>query len=164
MRILTYALMGMSHVLAEQQESCLALALNGGGNKGAYQAGVMWGWNHYGNPEDFQWDVVSGISGGAINTGAMSPWAKEDGVAMTEWISDQWVNLTTPDIWVLWPGGLREGLTTAPSLVDASPMVRFLQGKLEEFDLEVKRHAMVGTVDINTGEYISYRLEDAPKD
>ena len=45
---------------------------------------------HEGNPDDFQWDVVSGISGGAINTCAMAFWTKEDGLAMSEWLSDTW--------------------------------------------------------------------------
>ena len=72
------------------QETCLALALNGGGSKGAYQAGAIYGFMHEGNPDDFQWDVVSGISGGAINTCAMAFWTKEDGLAMSEWLSDTW--------------------------------------------------------------------------
>jgi len=121
----------------------------------------MWGWNHYGNPEDFYWDVVSGISGGAINTGAVSVWDKKDGYEMSEWLSDKWVNLTNPDVWTFWPGGLIEGLTTAPSLLDSTPLVNFLNEILGEFD-GVKRHTIVGTVDANTGDYITYRLEDAP--
>ena len=76
--------------VAGSQETCLALALNGGGSKGAYQAGVIYGWMHEGNPDDFQWDVVSGISGGAINTCAMAVWDKVDGLAMSEWLSDEW--------------------------------------------------------------------------
>ena len=138
----------------------MALALNGGGSKGAYQAGVMWGWMHYGNPDDFQWDVVSGISGGAINTGAMSVWAKEDGLAMSEWVSDKWVNLTTPEIWKFWPGGITEGLTTAPSLVDSTPLLEFMTSKLEPFG-KIARYAMIGTVDANTGDYISWRLDES---
>ena len=43
---------------------------------------------HYGNPDDFQWDVVTGISAGAINTGALSIWAPEEGLKMSEWVSD----------------------------------------------------------------------------
>ena len=66
---------------------CYALGLNGGGSKGSYQAGVMWGWTHYGNPDDFQWDVVTGISAGAINTGAISMFAPDDALAMSEWVS-----------------------------------------------------------------------------
>ena len=34
-------------------KKCRALALSGGANHGAWEAGVMWGLLHYGNPEDF---------------------------------------------------------------------------------------------------------------
>jgi len=52
-------------------EYCRALALSGGGNNGAWETGILWGLMHYGNPEDFQWDVVSGVSAGAINSSAV---------------------------------------------------------------------------------------------
>ena len=104
------------------QDSCLALALNGGGSKGAYQAGVIYGWMHEGNPDDFQWDVVTGISGGAINTGALSMWAKEDGLAMSEWLSDTWAILHTSDVYVEWPGGLIWGLLEKSSIFDNRPL------------------------------------------
>ena len=60
--------------LTQAQERCYALSLEGGGAKGAYEAGVIWGMMHYGNPDDFQWKVVTGISAGAVNTGAVSVW------------------------------------------------------------------------------------------
>ena len=41
---------------------CRALVLSGGSNNGAWEAGVIWGLTHYGNPADFAWDTVSGIS------------------------------------------------------------------------------------------------------
>lgn len=31
----------------------MALALEGGGAKGSYEAGVIWGFMHGGNPDDF---------------------------------------------------------------------------------------------------------------
>lgn len=31
----------------------MALALEGGGAKGAYEAGVIWGLMHHGNPDEF---------------------------------------------------------------------------------------------------------------
>ena len=46
---------------------CKALVLSGGSNNGAWEIGVLWGLVHYGDPTDFYWDVVSGISAGAIN-------------------------------------------------------------------------------------------------
>ena len=32
------------------QQTCHALALSGGGTNGAFEAGVIWGLMHYGNP------------------------------------------------------------------------------------------------------------------
>lgn len=69
---------------------CRALALSGGANYGAWEAGVLWGLLHYGNPEDYAWNVVTGVSAGAINTGATAVFATGDELAMTEMISDTW--------------------------------------------------------------------------
>jgi predicted acylesterase/phospholipase RssA len=67
---------------------CRALVLSGGSNNGAWEVGVIWGLTHYGNPEDYYWDVVTGISAGAINTAGTAGWAPEDVVEMTEYLSD----------------------------------------------------------------------------
>jgi predicted acylesterase/phospholipase RssA len=45
---------------------------------------------HYGNPSDFTWNVVTGVSAGAINTGAVVVFAPGDEVAMTEFLSLSW--------------------------------------------------------------------------
>ena len=73
---------------------------------------------HYGNPEDFQWDVVTGISAGSINAFAMAVWDKADGLAMSEWFTGMWQNLKTGNIYKLWPGGLIAGLTVESALFD----------------------------------------------
>ena len=74
---------------------CRALALSGGANYGAWEAGIMWGLTHYGDPKDFAWDVVTGVSAGAINTAAISMFAVGDEVKMTEFLSDTWASATT---------------------------------------------------------------------
>merc|ERR1712060_38311 len=150
---------------AGSQETCLALALNGGGAKGAYQAGAIYGFMHEGNPADFEWDVVTGISGGAINTGAMAVWAPEDGLEMSEWLSSEWNNeLRTHDVWKLWPGGVKAGLTTEPSLLDDTPLVDFLTGILGNFTEGVKRYSMSGTVDAKNADYHVFHLDEIPRD
>jgi len=63
---------------------CRALALSGGGSNGAWEAGVMWGLTHYGNPEDYYWDVLSGISAGSFNSVSVAGFAPEDSIEMTE--------------------------------------------------------------------------------
>ena len=53
---------------------CRALVLSGGSNNGAWEAGVMWGLLHYGDPADFAWNNISGVSAGAINTCFTAVW------------------------------------------------------------------------------------------
>lgn len=87
-----------------------------------------------------------------MNAGAMAVWAKEDGLAMSEWMSDMWNGLHTHDVWKMWPGGPAAGLHK-PSLVDDTPLVDYLTDLYKGFPEGVKRHAMVGTVNANNAEY-----------
>jgi len=86
------ALMGLA-VSAQQEGNCKALVLSGGGANGAWEVGVLWGLLHYGNPDDFAYDWISGISAGSINTAALSGWAKGTEKEATEWLSYTWANL-----------------------------------------------------------------------
>jgi len=61
--------------------------LSGGGANGTWEIGVLWGLLHYGNPEDFAYDWISGISAGAINVAALSGWSKGNEKNATEWAS-----------------------------------------------------------------------------
>ncbi len=84
----------LSHFATQTQAVCRALALSGGGNIGSYEAGVIYGLNHFKDTTDFAWDVVSGVSAGAINSFAISLWPKEQGVQMSEWLVKLWGSLT----------------------------------------------------------------------
>ena len=59
-------------------DHCYALAMSGGGSNGSWEAGVLWGLHHYGNFEDYQWQVVTGVSAGSINTSAVSMFKPDD--------------------------------------------------------------------------------------
>ena len=57
-------------------EKCTALAMSGGGSKGAYEAGGLWGLyfsDVNATSDKYAYDVMSGVSAGALNTalGAM---------------------------------------------------------------------------------------------
>ena len=56
----------------------------------------------YGNPKDFQWDVVSGISIGCVNSAGIALWDKGKEVEMAQWLSDTWDGLQTTDIYKSW--------------------------------------------------------------
>ena len=109
----------MAH--ASTDGKCRALVLSGGSNNGAWEAGVIWGLVHYGNPEDFTWDVVSGISAGAINTGGIATWPTGTEVEMTEWLSGKWAGLVNSDVWVLRKENPIKWLFDEPSIFDDSP-------------------------------------------
>lgn len=161
--IIAAASVAVNEAMAGTQDTCLALALNGGGSKGAYQAGVIYGWMHEGNPEDFQWDVVSGISGGAINACAMAVWAKEDGLAMSEWLSDEWIALRTHTVWKWWKEGPL-AIELKSSIMNDTPLLEFLADTFSGFPEGVKRYSMIGSVDANTADYESWRLDEIPAD
>jgi predicted acylesterase/phospholipase RssA len=47
---------------------CRVLALRGGGVHGAYEVGVLKGFTEFLDPIDINYDYISGVSIGAINT------------------------------------------------------------------------------------------------
>lgn len=50
--------------------------MGGGGSKGAWESGVLWGLYYAakedGNKHKYQYDVVSGVSTGSVNSGEIS--------------------------------------------------------------------------------------------
>jgi predicted acylesterase/phospholipase RssA len=62
--------------------------MSGGGSFGAYEAGVLWGLvKNAEDPIDFEYDVVSGVSAGSINSLMVSLWPIGEEMQMVEWLS-----------------------------------------------------------------------------
>ena len=60
-------------------KSCRALAMSGGGSKGSYEAGVLYGLvNNDPDKSKYAYDVVTGVSAGSINSIAVSLFAPGD--------------------------------------------------------------------------------------
>lgn len=78
---------------------CRAAAFAGGGSRGAYEAGVVYGFNHGKNPSDFAWDVVTGVSAGALNSAGISLWEPSKGKEMSEWLEQVWLSLSTDQVY-----------------------------------------------------------------
>lgn len=116
--------------LCQAADKCNALVLSGGGSNGAWEAGVLWGLLHNGNPADYEWDHITGISAGSINTAGLVGWTKGDELAATEWLKEFWANIKTRDWWIEYPEGMMEALTERPSLLDTSPFIPWLTSVL----------------------------------
>lgn len=95
---------------AADTKVCRALVMSGGANKGAYEAGVLHGLSHLLPGEEAFYDVVSGVSAGALNAAAVAMWPKEAGKDMSEWLISFWKTITTDMIYQEWPGGFEQGI------------------------------------------------------
>lgn len=144
---------------------CKALAMSGGGSNGAWEAGVLWGFAHYGNPEDFYYDVVTGISAGSINTAGIAGFAPEEVIEASEFLSDTFTKINNPQIWAYWPNitpvagegikwelGLAGFLTEQGALNDA-PALETLREILAAFPEGYKRTVVLGAADVDNGAY-----------
>ena len=73
------------------KDECLALAMSGGGSKGAYEAGAMWGMFYAAEDKSrFYYDVVTGVSAGAINSAASAVWAPDQQEQLVQDLSERW--------------------------------------------------------------------------
>jgi NTE family protein len=136
------------------EKTCTALVLSGGGSNGAWEAGVFWGLLHYGDPADYRYDVLAGVSAGSINAGSLSNWEIGDELAASEWLSESWDSMTTSNVYIEWPGGYSAALWK-PSAFDTSVGLAYLTDRMKEFD-GFKRKVSLATTDINTGECLTF--------
>lgn len=101
-------LLAVSSTMAAGPDVCLGLVMEGGGDKGAYEAGVLRGFATHLPSQDVQYDVVSGISVGALNSAFVSRYPIGQENKLTEDMVGLWLNIKEEEIFVNWPGGLVE--------------------------------------------------------
>ena len=132
------------------------MVLSGGGNNGAWEAGVLYGLIYNASdPADYQYDVVTGVSAGAINTIALAGWELGKEKEMASWLCDLWSNLKTSDVWQDWTLGKLGGLSIKQGVVDNSPLLAFLRNVISEFE-SFERRVTLAAVDVSTGKYTEF--------
>ena len=108
----------------EDKKQCYALAMSGGGTKGAFEAGALWGM--YYATEDkstMAYDVSTGVSAGAINTGGLALFAPGDEDNMLKALSDEWASLKTDNLYRNWsPLGPVSGIMSHTGILDTYPL------------------------------------------
>jgi predicted acylesterase/phospholipase RssA len=141
---------------AEAAKSCRALAMSGGGSKGSYEIGGLWGLvKNDPNPEKYAWDVVTGVSAGSLNTAIVTGFAPGDENKMVEYASELFQNTDSPDAYKMWPwGGIIRGITDKSGFLDNSPAYSLVTRIVNELGT-CKRKFAVSSVDVNTGTYVA---------
>ena len=143
-------------------KTCKALVLSGGAVNGAWEAGVLWGLTHYGDETDYRYDVVTGVSAGAINGAALSFWPVGQEKDATEYISDVWKNLTNDSIYESGPAHWISAFWTT-SVYDTEPGKKFLKEIFDSFG-SFKRKFSISAVDVNNGEIYTATESTVPFD
>ena len=129
--------------------------MSGGGNNGAWEAGVLYGLVNTGNASDYAYDVVTGVSVGAINTLALAGFEIGKEAEMVQFVSDLWLNLNTSDVWKDWKLGKISGITIMGGAVDNSPLRTFLRQVVQQFPGYGRRVTM-GSVEVGSGTYTEF--------
>ena len=74
---------------------------------------------------------------------------------MSEWLVDTWLSLTDDKVYVNWPNGFLQGLTTESGVFDNTPLLNLLTSFFNQFG-SLKRKTVVASADVNTGEYVTF--------
>jgi hypothetical protein len=167
MKFTTQLIAAVATLAAQVQAEglCHALAMSGGGSNGAWEAGMLWGFAHSANPSDFYYDVMTGISAGAINTAGLAGFAPEEVIAAADFLSDTWNSLSNDQIWayqpnippvkgegIKWELGLNGFLNYAGALND-DPALATLDRILSAFPEGYKKSIVIEAADVNKGEW-----------
>lgn len=135
-------------------KKCRALALSGGGDKGAYEAAVYVGLVNNLPAEDIAYDVVTGVSAGSLNTLGLSPFEPHDVTAASDFLFALWSSIPQNNAFGMWPGGILQGIFFKGGILDLSPGIKWVS---EQYgDKTVKRKVSFATTDANSADYIVY--------
>jgi len=137
--------------------------MSGGGSKGAYEVGALWGLvKSDPNPEKYQWDVVTGVSAGSLNSAVVTGFEIGHEDEMVEYASELWKNTENKDAYENWWGGMVRGLTDKSGVYNNAAAYELVSRILGELG-DVKRKFVVSAVDANTGNYVRFN-ETLPRD
>jgi NTE family protein len=135
-----------------------ALVLSGGGVKGAYQAGAL---KHILGNLDFKYDIICGISVGALNAAFISMFNENENKDASNQLLDIWLNLKTEDVYKRWfPFGKLHAIWKN-SIYDSRPLMKLVRGRLDRQKIvSTNRSITVGAVSLTTGRYKLFTQND----
>lgn len=140
---------------------CRALALEGGGDKGAYQAAVFDSLVKNLPKEDVAYDVVTGVSVGAINGAGIATFAPGEEVEAADFIMDVWSNIKKDSLYDQWTGGYIQGALFEKGILNNKKMITFLEKTIA--GRQLKKRITVASGDANTADYVEHNHNKSTK-
>ena len=142
----------------ETDKTCTALVMSGGGSNGAWESGALWGLLHYGNPADYRYDVVTGVSIGSINAAGLSVFEIGNELEAVDFIYKTWNRIRSEDIYTESVLGMAGGLLS-PSFYDNTVGLSTMKKLLSQFD-GYKRAISLSAVNVETGQVVNLTNEN----
>mmetsp|Transcript_345 Transcript_345/g.403 ORF Transcript_345/g.403 Transcript_345/m.403 type:complete len:316 (-) Transcript_345:324-1271(-) len=147
--IVSLCLIGLSQ--AAPTGKCRALALGGGSDKGAFQAGAIAGLiDKLGSEASY--DVVSGVGIGSLNGLILSRFAKGNETAAASALQDFWSSFEASQFYTNWPGSVAQGYFLESGLYNSKPMKETIDD-LFKLGSSFGRELIVSTTDLISGNY-----------
>ncbi len=151
---------------------CQGVAFSGGGDRGAYEAGVMKGLAANAAPASIQYDVVSGVSVGSIVGSSLTKFPIGEESAAAEEMVETALGITRDIIYKNWtnlvpflgPKGIVRGLLFESGLFDSSGERTFLNTQFPAAPLDPSKQYRTQTVlacDMGSGEGKTFTFEGA---
>ena len=75
-----------------------------------WQDGVIKGMVSAADPDEMEYDVVTGISSGALNALGVAMFPKGQESEMAEYLYDFWMNMDSKKVYKGWPLGIIQGI------------------------------------------------------
>lgn len=171
-------------------EYCRILALEGGGDNGAYQAGALKGLFEKISSDQDNYDVITGVSLGAFNAAILATFKLGDEKQAADLLVSIWSNIKEKDIYKNWAVGIVQGMLFEEGFYNNAPFMetcnkifkdRELQRDLfisalnagnlnyEYFDTElIKKYGVCGAINASSsysplfpsGKYLGNRYYD----
>lgn len=138
-------------VVHGRDTKCRGLALAGGGAKGSYEAGAFDSFVKQLPPIEVAYDIITGVSAGSMNAGAMGLFKQGDEVAANDFLQQFWFNLTKQEVYTI-KGPLE--ILFGNSVLDNEPLRRTLTGYANTYG--INRDLIVGTTNFDTGAFTRF--------
>ncbi len=133
------------------EKKCRVLSFSSGIEKVPYQVGALKAIIERNDPEDVQYDVISGVSFGAFNAAIAAVHGKGKEKEMIEELEGIWNNTAKMSVYQNWMGFQVEGVLFKGGLWDSSPWETYLKNIIN--GRNASRLMTLGAVNVATGEY-----------
>ncbi|CAG9329139.1 unnamed protein product [Blepharisma stoltei] len=132
-------------------KKCYALSIEGGGSHGAFEAGALWQLINSLPPDEVLYNVVTGISTGALNAAGVSFFPIGSEKEMADFVVQTWLNINNSStIFEEWNDGIIGGLFFHSGLYNNAPLKKFVK---ERSQRGIHRNITVGSTNLDTGLY-----------